>query len=111
MRKANFKDYPDNWGLKKPDTNIDHRRVPNLMKFFEREDASLGIAANKDSFLPGDVVAWDLGGGITHIGIISAEPNSTGSFQVIHNIGAGQVMEDMLFEYQVIGHYRWRNRI
>ena len=68
--KGNFSSYPKNWGLKTTDKNIDHRRVPNLMKFFERHNAKLSISDNADDYKPGDVVCWNLGGAITHIGIV-----------------------------------------
>ena len=68
--KANFQVYPKNWGLKSTDKNIDHRRVPNLMKFFERHGTSLSKSENPEDYLPGDVVTWDLGRGITHIGLV-----------------------------------------
>ena len=101
--KANFAKYPQNWGLKKPDSNIDHRRVPNIMKFLERKKKS-----EKGSFLPGDIVAWKLPGGLYHIGIVSDSvvPKSQRYF-MIHNIGAGTQEEDVLNSYEIIGHYRW----
>tara|TARA_Y100000385_G_scaffold26780_1_gene25429 strand:- start:3837 stop:4421 length:585 start_codon:yes stop_codon:yes gene_type:complete len=104
----NFDSYPKNWGLKKPDSNIDHRRVPNLMRYFDRKGKSLPITKNESDYYPGDIVAWDLGGGITHIGMvvnILSEDNKR--YQIVHNIGAGQVLEDCLFDYNIIGHYRF----
>lgn len=98
-----FKRYPAFWGLSRPDTNIDHRRVPNLMKFFERSGK---IASG--TFLPGDVVAWRLPGGLYHIGVVSAEVAPSKRPLVIHNIGQGAQKEDVLFAYQIIGHYRWQ---
>jgi len=98
-----FKRYPALWGLSHPDANIDHRRVPNLMKFFERH----GKTAS-GGFLPGDVVAWRLPGGLLHIGVVSAEVASqTKHPLMIHNIGNGAQKEDVLFAYTIIGHYRW----
>ncbi|MFB1026594.1 MAG: DUF1287 domain-containing protein [Flavobacteriaceae bacterium] len=105
---ANFDSYPKHWGLKKPDPNIDHRRVPNLMTYFERKGARLPITKNESDYYPGDIVAWDLGGGVTHIGIVvNVLSNDKKRDQIVHNIGAGQVLEDCLFNYKIIGHYRF----
>ncbi len=105
--KENFSAYPQIWGLKYPDRNIDHRRVPNLMKYFERKGYALAITANGKDYLPGDIVAWRLSNGMTHIGIVSNKPNAAGNhYQIVHNIGRGQVHEDVLFSYTIIGHYR-----
>lgn len=107
--KANFAEYPKNWGLSDPDKNIDHRRVPNLMTFFERHGTTLPISDNPNDYQPGDIVCWNLGGGVTHIGIVSNKKAINGLRPlVVHNIGRGQVLEDMLFNYKVIGHYRYR---
>jgi len=106
--KANFSKYPKNWGLKTTDKNIDHRRVPNLMTFFEREESALAISQNPDEYLPGDVVAWNLGGAITHIGIVIEPKSEDGKRHlIVHNIGDGQVIEDCLFKFKIIGHYRY----
>ncbi|MEX2379637.1 MAG: DUF1287 domain-containing protein [Vicingaceae bacterium] len=106
---ANFEVYPKNWGLSKTDRNIDHRRVPNLMTFFSRQGTSKKITQNADDYQAGDIVCWDLGGGITHIGIVSAKKAKGGQrFLIIHNIGSGQVTEDILFDYKIIGHYRFK---
>lgn len=107
--RAHFAKYPKNWGLSKPDKNIDHRRVPNLMTFFGRHGNTLSITTNSADYKPGDIVCWNLGGGITHIGIISNKKNPSGSRPlIIHNIGSGQVLEDMLFNFKIIGHYRYQ---
>ena len=103
---AHFRDYPHRWGLRRPDANIDHRRVPNLMTFFERAGYRLPLSGGTPDYLPGDLVAWDLGGGVTHIGIVSNRKAGSGVPLVIHNIGAGAREEDMLFRYTIIGHYR-----
>jgi len=105
----NFSAYPKKWGLKKPDTNIDHRRVPNLMVFFERQGASLPVTQNARDYKPGDVVTWDLGGGLTHTGLVvnvfsEADPER---LLIVHNIGAGPKMEDVLFNWTITGHYRY----
>jgi len=107
--KSNFSVYPNNWGLKRTDTNIDHRRVPNLMKFFERHHSEKPVTNNGNDYLPGDIVCWNLGGAITHIGIVSNKKSSDKKrFLIVHNIGRGQVIEDILFDYIIIGHYRYK---
>ncbi len=106
--KSNFAKYPKKWGLKKTDTNIDHRRVPNLMTWFERKGKGLPITTDAKDYQPGDVVAWELAGGLTHIGIISDIKSDDGkTFHIIHNIGAGTQIENRLFEWKIIGHYRY----
>jgi hypothetical protein len=102
--KLNFAKYPKKWGAKAPDTNIDHRRVPNLMTWFERKGKAIPLSSN--DYQPGDVVAWDLGGGLTHIGFVS-DVRADQQYKIIHNIGAGTKIEDRLFEWKVIGHYRY----
>lgn len=106
--RANFGKYPKNWGLKQPDKNIDHRRVPNLMTFFTRHGTVKDILQDPKTYQPGDIVCWNLGGGITHIGIVSSQKSRDGQRHLmVHNIGAGQVLEDCLFSYRIIGHYRY----
>jgi hypothetical protein len=107
--KANFALYPRKWGLKKPDTNIDHRRVPNLSVFFERQGAARPVTAEARDYRPGDVVTWDLSNGLTHIGIVVAVPSESDEdrLQIVHNIGAGPKMEDVLFAWKITGHYRF----
>lgn len=101
--QKNFKQYPQKWGLKGTDKNIDHRRVPNIMKYFERQ----GYATKDQQYLPGDIVTWDLGKGLTHIGIISNKTSMLSKTPlVIHNIGYGTRENDILHEYKIIGHYR-----
>ena len=108
--KANFSKYPKIWGLKSTDKNIDHRRVPNLMTYFKRKGATKPITKNADDYLQGDVVAWNLGGAITHIGIVVNKKSTNGKRNlIVHNIGAGQVLEDCLFKFKIIGHYRFDN--
>lgn len=98
--KSSFSAYPSLWGLKRPDRNIDHRRVPNLQRFFERIGAE--VKGQDAKFLPGDLVAWDLTGkGLWHIGIV------TGPDTFVHNIGAGPVAEKGIDQWKVIGHYRF----
>lgn len=107
--KENFDEYPKIWGLSKPDKNIDHRRVPNLMVFFAKFGEELEISQNANDYKPGDIVCWNLGGGTTHIGIVSnKKSNDNKRYQIIHNIGAGQVLEDCLFDFKIIGHFRYQ---
>lgn len=105
----NFAAYPKKWGLKSPDKNIDHRRVPNLQTFFTRRGKSLTVTPNSEDYKPGDVVSWDLDGkGLTHIGIVSNIRNeSTKRYSIIHNIGNGTQAEDKLFDWKVTGHFRY----
>ena len=106
--KANFSSYPNNWGLKATDRNIDHRRVPNLMTFFSRHGKILPISKDAKNYSPGDIVCWNLGGAITHIGIVVNRKSSDGQRNlIIHNIGNGQIVEDCLFKFRIIGHYRY----
>lgn len=97
---AHFAAYPKMWGMRGMDASIDHRRVPNLMKFFERHGKSL---SPRDSWMPGDVVAWRLPNGLYHVGVVSAADGAS----VVHNIGYGAKNEDVLRAWTIIGHYRW----
>ena len=107
--KANFNLYPKKWGLSRPDKNIDHRRVPNLMTFFSRHGTVKKISKDPNDYQPGNIVCWNLGGGITHIGIVANEKSKDKKrYQIIHNIGAGQVLEDCLFDFTIIGHYTYK---
>ena len=107
--EKNFAVYPKLWGLSKTDKNIDHRRVPNLMMFFSRFGTTLKMTKNESDYLPGDIVCWNLGGSITHIGIVSSvKAEASNRYKVVHNIGTGQVLEDCLFSYTIIGHYRYQ---
>jgi uncharacterized protein len=106
--KAHFNIYPKKWGLKTTDKNIDHRRVPNLMTYFERKGAAKSITNSAKDYMPGDIVCWNLGGAITHIGIVVNKKSSDGKrYLIVHNIGSGQVLEDCLFKFKIIGHYRF----
>jgi len=106
--QQHFNLYPSNWGMTHPDKNIDHRRVPNLMVFFQRKGKTLKITKQAIDYFPGDIVCWNLGGGITHIGIVSnIRSKDQIRYQIVHNIGFGQVLEDCLFSYKIIGHYRY----
>ena len=104
--KKNFKSYPQKWGLKGADKNIDHRRVPNIQTYFKRK----GYAVNDDKYLAGDIVTWDLGKGLVHIGIVSNKKSLVGGTPlIIHNIGRGTQEENILFDYKITGHYRIKN--
>ncbi len=105
----NFSVYPNKWNLKSPDTNIDHRRVPNLQTFFTCKGKSLPITKKAEDYKPGDVVSWDLDGkGMTHIGIVSNLWNeNTKRYSIIHNIGSGAQAEDCLFNWKITGHFRY----
>ena len=99
--------HPEKWKLKRPDTNIDHRRVPNLATFFRRHGKAITPARDPQRFQPGDVVVWQLPYGLPHIGIVADRKSATGTPLVIHNIGSGAKMEDVLFAFTITGHYRY----
>jgi uncharacterized protein YijF (DUF1287 family) len=107
---ANWTAYPHDrrWQEAHPDTNIDHRRVPNLRVFFSRKGDSLPATSNAADYSPGDLVTWDLGGNVPHIGIV-VDRKAAGSnrYEVVHNIGAGPQLEDVLFSWKITGHYRY----
>lgn len=108
--EQNFSAYPRRWRWLSghPDTNIDHRRVPNLMVFFSRKGETLGITQRAEDYLPGDIVTWDLGGGVPHIGIVVDQKSAaSGRFMIVHNIGQGPKMEDVLFQWKITGHFRY----
>jgi uncharacterized protein len=106
----NFSAYPDQkrWRLGHTDSNIDHRRVPNLMVFFQRKGETLPITNQAADYAPGDLVTWDLGGGVPHIGIVvDQKARWSDHYMIVHNIGDGPKMEDVLFNWKIIGHYRY----
>ena len=108
--KANFSEYPSNriWGLSTTDKNIDHRRVPNLQTFFTRHGESLLRSNQPHDYSPGDIVTWMLPGNLPHIGIVSDRVSETsGNPLIVHNIGQGPKLEDMLFDYKITGRYRY----
>jgi uncharacterized protein YijF (DUF1287 family) len=103
-----FEEYPRNWELDKPDPNIDHRRVPNLQVFFSRQGAELPLTSEPADYQPGDIVTWLIPGNLPHIGIVVDRWSSDGRRPlVVHNIGAGPVLEDAVFSFEVTGHYRY----
>lgn len=106
--KKNFSLYPKTWSLKRPDTNIDHRRVPNLQVYFTRKGKSLGVSKNASDYKAGDLVTWMIGGKLPHIGIVTYRKSVDGKRNlIVHNVGGGQVLEDCLFRYEIKGHYRF----
>ncbi len=106
--RSHFSLYPKIWGLKKPDRNIDHRRVPNLEMFFKRRGKALDTPEVSGYYKPGDIVSWRLDNGLAHIGIVSDKKSLFDSRPlVIHNIGQGTQEEDVLFSWKIVGHYRW----
>ena len=106
--KAARADYPTKWGANSPDANIDHRRVLNLMAYFRRQGKSLSISNSATDYQPGDIVAWELTNGIDHIGIVTNMlSDSEDRYLIVHNIGAGTRVEDVLFEWTIKGHYRF----
>lgn len=106
--RARWSEYPRNWGLKSPDTNIDHRRVPNLEAYFRRHATVLPVSRRAADFKPGDIVTWVVPPALPHIGIVADKRSADGTPLVIHNIGAGTQMEDVLFAYKMVGHFRYR---
>lgn len=107
--QANFSDYPKIWGLSSTDANIDHRRVPNLQTFFERHGKELKITRDENDYKEGELVTWMLPGNLPHIGIVSNQlVKNTGRPKIIHNIGRGPIEDDILFNYEITGHYRFK---
>lgn len=104
--QAHFADYPQQWGLAAPNANIDHRRVPNQMRWFQRQGWSRPITTQPADYAAGDIVAWKLNSGPLHIGIVSDRKTPAGTPLVIHNIGNGTQEDDLLFQHAIIGHYR-----
>lgn len=106
--KNNFSKYPTKWGLKKTDTNIDHRRVPNLEVFFTRKGQKLIVSDNPNDYKAGEIVTWMVNKKLPHIGIITHHKSSDAKRpMIVHNIGNGQVLEDCLFEYKIVGHFKF----
>ena len=106
--RANFTAYPKNWGLSRPDRNIDHRRVPNLATFWRRQGASLPVTDNAADWRPGDIFTAMVNGRLPHTGIVSDRKDTTGTPLVLHNIGGGTREEDALFDHKLTGHFRWK---
>jgi len=106
--KANFGAYPKNWGLGRPDRNIDHRRVPNLATYWRRQGAALPVTDDPADWRPGDIFTQMVGGRMPHTGIVSDRKDTTGVPLVLHNIGGGTRKEDALFDHPLTGHFRWK---
>jgi uncharacterized protein len=107
--RASFPAYPKKWGLARPDSNIDHRRVPNLQTFFKRKGAALPVTDAATDYLPGDVVSMNLPGNLTHIALVTHRASEDGLRPLcVHNIGAGARLEDTLFAFELTGHYRFK---
>ena len=106
----NFDAYPSKriWGLERADTNIDHRRVPNLQTYFRRHGKQLEVSDNPQNYLPGDIVTWMLPGNLPHIGIVTDKKADDGMIPlIVHNVGMGPKLENRLFSYKITGHYRY----
>ena len=105
---SNFKAYPDRWGLRTPDSNIDHRRVPNIRRYFERHELSLAVSDNPDDYKAGDIVSWRLLNNAPHIGIVISHKSVDGKRPlIVHNVGWGTKVDDYLFANKITGHYRF----
>ena len=108
MKRA-FRAYPQLWRMSGPDPNIDHRRVPNLQTFFRRAGAALQVSREPGAYRVGDLVTWMLPGNLPHIGIVIGDRSAAGTPMVVHNIGRGPEVEDILFRYPITGHYRYQH--
>lgn len=110
----NFDTYPNlkNWGMTKTDTNIDHRRVPNLEIFFERKGTKLPVTQNSNDYKTGEIVTWMINDKLPHIGIVTNKKSKDGKRNlIVHNVGNGQVLQDCLFEYKIVGHFKYSKEI
>jgi len=108
--RQDFKSYPSSkiWGLKKPDSNIDHRRVYNLQAFFERHGEALPITEDAKDYLPGDLVTWQISPKMPHIGVVvDVATDDPDRHMIVHNIGQGPKIDDLLFAFPITGHYRF----
>jgi uncharacterized protein len=104
-----FGAYPRVWGLSRPDANIDHRRVPNLQAYFRRRGVAVAVTGDPLDYVAGDLVTWMLPGNLPHIGIVTDKRAADGRRPlIVHNIGNGPQLEDMLLQFPVTGHYRYR---
>jgi uncharacterized protein YijF (DUF1287 family) len=108
--QQSFSAYPQLWRMARPDSNIDHRRVPNLQTLFKRSGASLPVSRDAQAYRPGDLVTWMLAGNLPHIGIVINRTSAGGRPMIVHNIGRGPEVEDTLFAYPITGHYRYMPR-
>lgn len=112
--RANFSLYPKRWALKRPDRNIDHRRVPNLQRYFERRTWQLPLPKTPNAIEAqlhaGDLLTWMLPGNLPHIGIVSDQKAASGAPLIIHNVGAGTQEQHVLYAWPLTGHYRVKNK-
>lgn len=106
-----FSAYPAKWGLSKPDKNIDHRRVENIQCYLQRTNKDRPITSNPADYKPGDIVAWQLRNGRSHIGVVSLQKSSGSRYLIVHNIGGGACLEDFLFAAKITGHYRYWGKL
>jgi uncharacterized protein YijF (DUF1287 family) len=105
---SNFSKYPTKWNLKKTDTNIDHRRVPNLEVFLARKGEKLSVSNDANDYKTGEIITWMINGKLPHIGIVTHKKSADGKRpMLVHNVGGGQVLEDCLFTYEIVGHYQY----
>jgi uncharacterized protein len=105
--RRNFAAYPQRWGASQPDPNIDHRRVPNLAAYFKRQGGSVRVTHVGTDYLPGDVVTWSIDGS-PHTGVVSNKrKKGADHFFIVNNRGGGTRVEDVLFAWEITGHYRW----
>lgn len=103
-----FKAYPSLWGALVPDTNIDHRRVPNLQRFFERKAQTLTKSLDPADYHPGDLVIWELANADKHIGIVVPGPgNRAGEVWVVHHMADTVKWENALFDYKIVAHFSY----
>src|SRR6185295_741881 len=103
-----FTRYPQRWGMTRTDTNIDHRRVPNLETYFRRFGSALAPSMAAADYQPGDLVSWIVAGSLPHIGVVSEHRSADGERPLmVHNIGAGPKLEDVLFAFPIVGHFRY----
>ncbi|RYG36651.1 DUF1287 domain-containing protein [bacterium] len=110
--QKNFSKYPTRWGLKTTDTNIDHRRVPNLEVFFSRHGAKLPVTQDAADYKTGDLVTWMIDDKLPHIGIVTNRKTTNGKRRlIVHNVGQGQVLEDCLFRYKIVGHFKYTGKL
>lgn len=105
--KRSFSSYPKHWGLTKTDTNIDHRRVPNLQVFFKRKGTSLPVTRDPADYKPGDLITCTVAGRLPHIAMVVPAPDGGETPWIVHNIGSGPQLEPRLFEFPLTGHYRY----
>ena len=105
--KSHFSAYPKNWELSRTDSNIDHRRVPNLQTFFKRRGSSLPVTQSAEDYKPGDLITCTVAGKLPHIAVVVPAPDGGSRPWIVHNIGQGPLCEDRLFEFPLTGHYRW----